>query len=67
MADLNKMSLTEKAEAAFRQAAIKLIRLARFNGTTLIVWDAERGQIRELTADEAEKQLPPLPAESSSH
>jgi len=53
-------SLTEKADAAFRQAAAKVIRLARQTGTPIIVWD--RGGIRAISPDEAEERMALRPA-----
>ena len=42
--------LTEKANAAFRQAAAKVVERARQTGTPVIVW--ERGQVAEHSAEE---------------
>jgi hypothetical protein len=44
------------ADAAFHQAAVKLIRRAKQNGTPLIVWD--QGRVRAVPPDE----LPDLEA-----
>ena len=44
--------LTEKANAAFRQAAAKVVERARQTGTPVIVW--ENGQIVERSAEELE-------------
>lgn len=38
-----------KADAAFQQAAAKVIELAKRTGTPIIVW--ERGQIKEIWPD----------------
>jgi len=46
--------LTEKANAAFRQAAAKVVERARQTGTPVIVW--ENGQIVERSAEELEGQ-----------
>jgi len=46
--------LTEKANAAFRQAAAKVVERARQTGTPVIVW--ENGQVAELSAEELEGQ-----------
>jgi hypothetical protein len=43
-------SLITKAEAAFRQAAAKVVRQARLTGTPIIVW--EGGEIRAIPPDE---------------
>ncbi len=47
-------SLTEKANAAFRQAAAKVVEQARQTGTPVIVW--ENGQVAEHSAEELEGQ-----------
>ncbi len=44
--------LTEKANAAFRRAAAKVVERARQTGTPVIVW--ERGQVTEHPAEELE-------------
>ena len=41
--------LTLKADAAFRQAARKVIQIARQTGTPIIVW--EEGRVKEIPAD----------------
>ena len=46
--------LTEKANAAFRQAAAKVVERARQTGTPVIVW--EKGQVAEHSAKELEEQ-----------
>jgi hypothetical protein len=46
--------LTEKANAAFRQAAAKVVERARQTGTPVIVW--EKGQVAEHFAEELEGQ-----------
>jgi hypothetical protein len=46
--------LTEKANAAFRQAAAKVVERARQTGTPVIVW--EKGQVAEHSAEELEGQ-----------
>jgi NCAIR mutase (PurE)-related protein len=48
-------SLTKLANAAFRQAARKVIQRAKETGTPIIVW--EEGQIRERTAEEMERKV----------
>jgi len=47
-------SLTEKAEAAFRQAAAEVIERARQTGTPVILW--ENGKVVERTWEELTKQ-----------
>jgi hypothetical protein len=51
MGDQNKdnMTLTEKADAAFRQAARKIIQQARQTDTPIIVW--ENGHIKTITKE----------------
>jgi len=48
--------LTAKAEAAFRQAARKVIRTAKQTGTPVIVW--EEGQVREIPPDRLDEENP---------
>ena len=50
MPEPTDQSLKAKADAAFRQAAAKVVRLARQTGTPIIVW--ERGGIRAIDPDE---------------
>jgi len=45
-------TLTEKADAAFRQAAAKVVERARQTGTPVIVW--EKGQVTEHSGEELE-------------
>ncbi len=46
--------LTEKANAAFRQAAAKVVERARQTGTPIIVW--EKGKVAEHSAEVLEGQ-----------
>jgi hypothetical protein len=62
MSEPTDQSLTAKADAAFRQAAAKVVRIARQTGTSIIVWD--RGGIRAISPDEAEKRMADRPADS---
>ncbi len=48
-------TLVEKANAAFRQAARKVIERARQSGTPIILW--ENGRVIERTWQEAEQAL----------
>jgi hypothetical protein len=50
MPEPTDQSLTAKADAAFRQADAKVVRIARQTGTPIIVW--ERGGIRAIDPDE---------------
>ena len=44
------MPLLSKADAAFRQAAKKIIQRARQTGTPVVVW--EQGHIKEIPGEE---------------
>jgi hypothetical protein len=55
MTDTSSESIREKADAAFRQATIKVIQRARLHGTRIIVW--EGGQVVARTCDEIEREL----------
>ena len=55
MSDQTCDSLTEKADAAFRQAARKVIEKARRHGTRIVIW--ENGRPVERTSDEMEREL----------
>ena len=46
-------SLTALADAAFREAAVQVVRLAKQTGTPLIVW--ENGEIRAIPPDEIQE------------
>jgi hypothetical protein len=50
MSDETGNSLTEKANAACRQGAAKVVERARQTGTPVIVW--EQGQVAEYCAEE---------------
>ena len=52
MSAKTRNKLTEKANAAFRQAAAKVVERARQTGTPVIVW--EKGQVAEHSAEELE-------------
>ncbi len=62
MSDGIGKSLTEKANAAFRQAAAKVIEQARQTGTPVIVW--ENGQVAEHSVEELEAQYSQASQES---
>ena len=55
MSDKARDTLTEQADAAFRQAAAKVVNLARQTGTPVIVW--EGGRIVQKSPDEAGIEL----------
>ena len=48
-------SLSWKADAAFRQAAKKVIQRAKETATPVVVWEA--GQVKEILPDQAEKRM----------
>ena len=45
-------SLSAKVDAAFRQAAVKVVQRAKQTGTPVIVW--EKGRVKEVPADQIE-------------
>lgn len=53
--DTRNMTMTEKADAAFRQAAFKVIERARQTGTPVIVW--EDGRIVKRSWEEMLREL----------
>jgi hypothetical protein len=55
MSEMTRDALTQKADAAFRQAATKVVELARQTGTPVIVW--ENGRTVKKSADEAAMEL----------
>jgi hypothetical protein len=48
-------ALLEKADAAFRQVALKVIERARQTGTPVIIW--ENGRVTERSAEELMARL----------
>ena len=62
MPDPNDPPSIRLADAAFRQAAVKVVRLAKQTGTPLILW--VDGQIREVWPDELEEPTKPESAPS---
>jgi hypothetical protein len=46
-----------KVEAACRQAADKVVQLARQSGTSIIIWDHDRRQVQAISPDEAQERL----------
>ena len=42
-------SLSDKADAAFRQAAAKVVELARQTGTPVVLWEDD--QVKEVSPD----------------
>ncbi len=59
VSDETSESLTEKANAAFRQAASDVIERARQTGTPVILW--ENGKVVERTWEELASQRPEAP------
>jgi hypothetical protein len=55
MSDSSRESVREKADAAFRQAAIKVVQRAKIHGTPIIVW--EDGRVVERTWEDVERAL----------
>jgi hypothetical protein len=55
MNETDESSLITKIEAAFRQAARKIVRVAKQTGTPVIVW--EDGRVREIPCDRLEEVL----------
>lgn len=47
-------SLTDKANAAFRKVATKVVEIARQTGTPVIVW--KNGRVQEVSPDEIAEQ-----------
>lgn len=43
-------SLSSKVDAAFRQAAFKVVQTAKQTNTPVVVW--ENGQVKEIPADQ---------------
>jgi hypothetical protein len=59
MADNSAETVRDKADAAFRQAAAKVIQRARLHGTPIIVW--QDGQVVERTWEETQRALEQKP------
>jgi hypothetical protein len=57
MPEPTDQSMTAKADAAFRQAATRVVRVARQTGTQIIIWDHDRGEVLAISPDEALEQL----------
>lgn len=45
-------TMTDKAQAAFNQAAVKVVQRAKNTGTPIIVW--QDGAVKELTVEQFE-------------
>jgi len=48
-------TLSRKADAAFRQAAYKVIQRAKQTGTPVVIW--EEGEIKEVPPEELELRM----------
>ena len=48
-------SLTEKANAAFRQVSKKVLMRAKLTGTPIVIW--EDGQVKEVSPEEMETKI----------
>ena len=55
--------LASKVDAAFRQAAAKVVQRARETGTPVVVWEDD--QVKEIPTDEIEIRTPPAESERS--
>jgi hypothetical protein len=53
--DDKRRGLLSKADAAFRQASLKVIQRARQTGTPVIVW--KDGRIERISCEQAELEL----------
>lgn len=49
---IDEMTLFEKAEAAFQQVVVTVVKTARDTNTPIVLW--ENGQVCEISADEYE-------------
>jgi hypothetical protein len=61
MSDSIDQNFGANIDAACRQAAAKVVRLARQTGTPVIIWDQDRDEVRAISPDEAHKQLSEMP------
>lgn len=50
---IESQTLSEKAEAAFKQAARKVVERARQTGTPILLW--EDGRIKEVSIEQIER------------
>jgi hypothetical protein len=57
MPEPSDRSITAKADSALRQAADKVVQLARQSGTSIIIWDHDRRQVQAISPDEAQERL----------
>ncbi len=55
MDEIDEPSLNTKIEAAFRQAARKVVRVAKQTGTPVIIW--KDGRVCEIPCDKLEEAL----------
>ena len=55
MPDRTDARMTELADAAFRQAAIKVVRKAKEHGTPIVLWDDAAGTVRYVSPEECEE------------
>ena len=62
MPDKQNESLSSKVEAAFRQAATKVVQQAKQTGTPVVVW--EKGRVREVPAEAFDSSSEPPTTES---
>ncbi len=64
MADIDEAELTLRAEAAFRQAARSVIRVARQTGTPIVIW--KDGRVQEIPADRLDALDPIRPQDTAT-
>ena len=50
--------LSSKANAAFQQAAKKVLQQARQTGTPIVIWEA--GKVKEIHAEQLETTMPAI-------
>jgi hypothetical protein len=62
MPESTEQDFTAKVQAACRQAADKVVQLARQTGTPIIIWDHDLGRVRAISPDEAQEQLSGIPS-----
>lgn len=56
MSDSTELSLTELADAAFREVAMDLVRRAKQTGIPIVVWEA--GKVRHVRPEELSEEYP---------
>ncbi len=59
----NDVSLSEKADAAFEDVAVQIVKQAKQTGTPVIVWDKDH--VKEIPPDELENLTTSADSEKS--